>query len=162
LIKDKKLIEIGIILLAVAVVLLFIVSPYALESSFSVSIKQAQSEINKTVMVLSPNESESIAIESNKIFLYNSTNPLKVYFNGENITQASSNNLYLLATTSNGTLTVINNYTNPIKFGYAIVGISLLSSYLSILLSFIIGIVGVMVIVYGTIIMLRSRRAKTL
>ncbi|WP_292319740.1 hypothetical protein [Caldisphaera sp.] len=153
----RRLFTIGIVILAVAVVLLFIVSPYALESTFSNSLKQAQKQINSSTYLLAPNQSISISISQGKLLIYNSSNPLKVLINGQNVSQAGSNNIWIAASTTNGTITIANNYTVPIRIGYAIVGIVLWPSYLSIFLSIILGIVGVVIIAYGTIISIRNK-----
>jgi hypothetical protein len=153
----RRLFTIGIVILAAAVVLLFIVSPYSLESTFSTSIKQAQKQINSTTYLLTPNQSLSVSISQGKLLVYNSSNPLKILSNGQSISQAGSNNIWIAAATTNGTITLINNYSTPIRVGYAVVGIVLWPSYISIFLSIILGVIGIIIIAYGTIISIRNK-----
>ncbi|AFZ70585.1 hypothetical protein Calag_0844 [Caldisphaera lagunensis DSM 15908] len=153
----RRLFTIGIVIIAVAIILLFLVSPYVLQYTFSNSIREAQRQINSTVYLLLPNQSLSIEISSGKILVYNATNPLKLLLNNQTLAQAGYNGTWIAPSTTNGTISLINNYTNQLKIGYAVVGIILWPSYLSIILGFLLGLVGIVVIAYATLVSLRNR-----
>ncbi len=153
----RKMFTIGIVIIAVAIILLFLVSPYVLQYTFSKSINEAQKQINSTVYLLSPNQTLSIKISSGKVLVYNSTYPLKLLLNNQSLSQAGYNGTWIAPSSTNGTISLINNYTRQLKVGYAIVGVTLWPSYLSIFLGFILGLVGIIIIAYATLISLRNR-----
>ncbi len=158
--SSKALIEVGIALLIIAVILLVVVSPYSLQSTLSKSIKKAEVQMNKTTMKLLPNKTFSIYLSGARVLIYNSSYPLKIRFNNGKISQAQNGNVYAIATSKNGTLVFINNYTVPLYFSYAILSLSILPAYISFVASFFLGLMGAMVTIYGLIRRFRERKLK--